>query len=137
MQRAFHSTLLIVLAFAAIVSTLVAAVIATPPTAVSSSNGITLRWTTEDESNVVRFEVLRSDTKTGFILIATVPKLGDGSTYEYVDRSVFKTEDRVFVYKIRAVFLNESTQESPQVAVSYSLSSAAKRTWGSIKAMFR
>lgn len=127
----------VVMALGLVVTVLTAAIIHHGPTAESTPSGITVRWGTEDESGVTQFVILRSDTKSDFVEIALVAPKGNYSTYEYVDRSVFKVQDRIFVYKIRVLLAQGAPQETPPSFVSYSISSAAKRTWGSIKAMFR
>jgi hypothetical protein len=61
---------------------------------------------------------------------------GNNSTYEFVDKQVFKATSGVYQYKIRIVDGTTPPNETEVVTVSH-LSSAYKRTWGSIKAMFR
>ena len=120
------------------IGTVYAIVIKDRPTAQSNGSDIIVRWTTVDESGVQRFDVLRRASWTGdFLVIGFVDQLkGDNSAYEFVDKSAFKTSSGVYQYKIRIINGQSPAPESDIVTVSH-VSSAAKRTWGSIKAMFR
>ena len=127
--------LLLALAF---VATLSAVVIKDRPTAQSNGTDITIRWNTLDETGVIRFEVVRRSGASGdFSLVGIVDQLkGNNSSYEFVDKSAFKTDGGLYQYKIRIINGQNPSPETDIVSVSH-LTSAAKRTWGSIKAMFR
>lgn len=132
--------------FAAILSIIILLLAATAfaeiikdrPTALSNGSDIILRWNTVDEAGVQRFEVLRrAGTEGDFSLVGAIEQLkGNNSSYEYIDKSVFKANSGVYQYKIRIINGTNPAPETEVVSVSH-LSSAAKRTWGSIKAMFR
>lgn len=115
----------------------VAAVIKDRPTAMSNGSDIVVRWNSDSEAGVHQFVVIRrAGTEGEFIPVATVAPKGDRSSYEYVDRSVFKATASVFQYRIRVVNGLTPAPETEIVTVSH-VSSTARRTWGSIKAMFR
>ncbi len=115
----------------------VAAVIKDRPTANSNGSDIIVRWTSENESGVQEFVVVRRAGIDGeFVPVATLATKGDHSSYEYIDRSVFKANTGVFQYRIRVMNGQTPAPESEIVTVSH-VSSTARRTWGSIKAMFR
>lgn len=104
----------------------------------SDGNNITLEWKTRTEQNLVSFEVQRKAGSEGeFITIATVEPRGSNSYYSYVDRSAYKGSASVYLYRLK---INEGSSSpasySSDITVSHSVSSV-KRTWGSIKAMFR
>ena len=103
-------------------------------------NQVEVKWTVTAESNLKGYRILRSTDDVDFKKIAFVEAEGVQSgerTYKYVDRSVFKSSDRVYYYKIQFVNLDETvTNYSQTVKVSPQISSS-RRTWGSIKAMFR
>lgn len=103
------------------------------------SGFIVVKWGTENEVGVVKFEVLRSEGSTDrFQKIAEISELkGSNSSYEYEDHTVFRTTDRFFKYKVRVVFQDGTFSDSAAEGISFAATSAAKRTWGSIKAMFR
>lgn len=105
----------------------------------ASSDGsvITLRWNSKDETNVSMYVVERRVGTNGqFIQIANMEPKGP-SWYEYVDKTAFRSTATLYQYLIRIKFTNGITdQEIGPVSVSHSVNSV-KRTWGSIKAMFR
>lgn len=105
----------------------------------ASSDGsvITLRWNTKDEINISKYVVERRVGTNGqFIQIANIEPKGP-SWYEYVDKTAFRSTATLYQYQIRIKFTNGITdQEIGPVSVSHSVNSV-KRTWGSIKAMFR
>ncbi len=131
-----YSLLLFALALLFVVA--YAVVIKDKPVAYSSGGDIVIRWTTVDESGVIKFDVLRrAGTSGDFTVIGSVDQLkGNNSTYEFVDQSVFKISSGIYQYKIRIINGENPPPETDVVTVSH-VSSAAKRTWGSIKAMFR
>ena len=130
-------TTLLLLASLVVISGLTAGVIKDKLSAVSNGSDITLTWETLDESGVQKFEVLRRAGTTGdFVSIASVNPKGNNSSYQYVDQQAFKTTGGIYQYKIRIINGQVPAPESEIVTVSH-LSSTAKRTWGSIKAMFR
>ena len=101
------------------------------------SNGTTIvvRWISETELDVRGFQVeRRAGTDGPFILLTApyIPAKGDGSTYEFVDNAAYRVTDNLYQYRITAVG-NNSTY---YVTVNHRVSSV-RRTWGSIKAMFR
>ncbi len=107
------------------------------PVASPSGSAIIVRWESLDESSIDRFEVWRkSYNKSEFTFVSIVPKMGDNKSYEYLDQQVFKNVDGIYVYEIRGMSGENIIVRSDLATVSH-VSSAAKRTWGSIKAMFR
>ena len=120
-----------------VVSIAYGSIIKDRPTALSNGSDIYVRWATEDESSVLRFSIVRRAGTTGdFIEISTIGPKGDNSSYEFIDRSVFRMTDGIFQYRIRA-YTNETTFGETEIVTVSHVSSTARRTWGSIKAMFR
>jgi len=111
-------------------------VIVEGPTASNAGDNIIIRWKTGDESGVSEFQIWRSGGQGSFMQVGTVSPKGNNSSYEFEDRSVFKTESSVYNYRIAVVFNDNTRSLSSTITVSH-LSSTARRTWGSIKAMFR
>ncbi len=111
-------------------------VIVEGPTASNADDNIIIRWKTGDESGVSEFQIWRSGGQGSFMQVGTVSPKGNNSSYEFEDRSVFKTESSVYNYRIAVVFNDNTRSLSSTITVSH-LSSTARRTWGSIKAMFR
>lgn len=136
-MKAARTPFLVVVSLVLITSIAVGVIIKDRPVAYSNGSDIILQWATVDESSVQRFEVLRrAGTAGDFVSIALVDKKGDNSAYVYEDRSVFKIESGIYQYKIRVITGQTPAPETEIVTVSH-VSSTARRTWGSIKAMFR
>ncbi len=106
-------------------------------TARSESENIVLKWETQEENNIEYFAVERKTPNTSFILIDKIDPKGDNSSYTYTDKNIYKTNDDLYVYRIAIhEYNNSNVTYSAEVSVSHYLSNV-KRTWGSIKAMFR
>jgi hypothetical protein len=109
--------------------------------AAQSGNSIRITWQSESENGVDYYQVFRSSSKDGpFTCIrSNVSRLGSYQMYVLDDNcDLFKTSGRILFYKVRVVLVDGSFKESVAVSTYYSsTSSTAKRTWGSIKAMFR
>ncbi len=109
-----------------------------------NGNSIRVTWTSGSESGIKYYEVYRSTENASPFNIcvrANIPLLGDNQLYTIDDNcDLYKTEGSFYYYKVRAVYSSDGSDGafSDAVGTSYSsASSAAKRTWGSIKAMFR
>ncbi len=106
-------------------------------------NKVYLTWKVSLESEIKGYKVLRGfdPTQLGnleFISATSNPiPLGDTKKYEFIDKSVFKSDGRSYYYQVavinnqgEAVTTTEIREVSPQI-------SSVRHTWGSIKAMFR
>ena len=102
----------------------------------SQSENVQVEWKTGDESNVNHFSILRKTPQTSYVEIATVQPRGSNSLYTYVDQSIYKTNDVIFIYQLKIVDNDMLTTYSIERSASPNIS-GIKRTWGSIKAMFR
>ena len=104
----------------------------------SQSDGtILIRWTVASETGIDHYEIYRSTTNVGQFV-----KIGDQKcgVFEFKDTGLFKTTIKYFCYKVIAIATDQSVRsQSAIVGTLYNdgTSSTAKRTWGSIKAMFR
>lgn len=105
--------------------------------ATSDGVDVTLRWVTEDEANVLLFEVeRRSGTEGSFVKIGQIDPKGP-SLYEFVDHSAFMKVTSIYQYRIKISFSGgQAPYYTNPLTVSHTVS-GVKRTWGSIKAMFR
>lgn len=103
----------------------------------SESDDVRLEWQTSEETNLQNFVVERKTPQSSYIEIASVQPKGNNSYYTFTDQNAYKTNDMVFVYRLKIVDNNSQVTYSADVTVTHSISSIAKRTWGSIKAMFR
>lgn len=103
----------------------------------SDGANIILRWLTEKESNVEKFQVERRIGVDGsFLSIGTVDPKGP-SLYEFIDYSAFRKATNIYQYRIKIVFSDgRQSQYVGPISVTHSVS-GVRKTWGSIKAMFR
>lgn len=103
----------------------------------SNGTNVTITWVTDDESSVARFEVeRRSGAEGDFGYIATVNTKG-ASIYEFVDYSSYRSTGTLYQYRLKVVYSDGRTATyAGPVSVIHTVS-GVRRTWGSIKAMFR
>jgi len=105
----------------------------------SAGDNVKLYWRTEDESGLDHFDINRASGASGsFQMINPQPITAHGvpSEYTYIDKSVFKPADGFFRYQLIDVKRDGSREWLDPISLSHSVS-GVKRTWGSIKAMFR
>lgn len=104
--------------------------------AVGASQGVFLQWTTAREAGVTEFRVQRSFDGQRFITIHTTRPFGMGHTYSYTDDDLFKGPQQTYYYRLEIAGVDEriSYSGTEEVALNFS---GIRRTWGSIKAMFR
>ena len=102
----------------------------------SEGDDIKLEWKTKEETNLQNFKIERKTPQSSFVEITTVQPKGSNSYYSYLDQSTYKMSDMIFIYRLKIVDTNGQASYSNEVSVSHSVS-GVKRTWGSIKAMFR
>ena len=100
-------------------------------------NSIRLEWDSEQEIDLFEYQIERSATGGDFMYIGFLAPQGDNSHYTYLDETVFaKITDRTYSYRIKILEKDESYTYSSVITVTPILS-AARETWGSIKAIFR
>ncbi len=105
--------------------------------ATSDGSNVTLRWITDDESSIARFEIeKRSGTDGEYKTIASIEPRRL-SIYEFVDYSAMNKTSSLYQYRIKVVFTNGANPlYVGPVTVTHSVS-GVRKTWGSIKALFR
>lgn len=137
-----RNRILILLLLLVAPSLLVAEVFKGMPTRVQGS-AMTIRWETSDETSAVGFVVVRREYRSGgtglWEEVGRVAASGRSSVYVLEDTEVFKAADRILEYEVRAINGEDRVVESVRLTtiLSSGLTSAVRRTWGSIKAMFR
>ena len=106
---------------------------------VADSNGdnIILTWQTSDEQNVQQFEILRGPDKDNLTSIAIIASQGNNSSYTYIDKNAYKTNSSFYAYGLVVVDYDGSKTDPLTIGVSHDGVSSVKKTWGSIKALFR
>ncbi len=105
--------------------------------ATSDGVDVTVRWVSEDEAGVAMFEIERRGGTDGeFVPIGHIDPKGP-SVYEFVDHSAFMKTASIYQYRIRVSFSNgQAPYYTAPMTISHAVS-GVRRTWGSIKAMFR
>jgi len=106
---------------------------------VALTDKVVLIWQTTSEQNLSKFMVERSTDGEMYFVINMVAAKHKPSNYEYIDKSIFAkptSGDRVYNYRLKLVFTDNSTQYTDPIHVTPRIS-GTKHTWGSIKALFR
>ncbi|MBK8946033.1 MAG: hypothetical protein IPM32_12295 [Ignavibacteriae bacterium] len=128
----------ILITFLLILSTTIGGTLIDSFVAKSNGDSITLTWQTIVEENVKEFEILRGKDKDNLTPIATVDAKGNNSEYSFVDENAYKTSGSFYAYGL--VLVDNAGNKSQVVMntqVVHDKVSGVKRTWGSIKALFR
>lgn len=101
-------------------------------------NDFRVSWTTEVEDEVRHFEVMRRSPNSNeqFVRVYSVPAHGIGREYGFLDAQVFKSGSDKLDYRLEAVYQNGVREAVRTESVNYT-STAVRRTWGSLKAMFQ
>lgn len=103
----------------------------------TEGENVKLEWKTGEESNLNKFVIERKTQQSSYVDLTTITPKGNNSFYTYIDESIYKASDYVFTYRLRIVDNDQKISYSSEVSVAPNLSDITKRTWGSIKAMFR
>ena len=105
--------------------------------ATNAGADVILTWKTIDETNVREFQIERSsndEPDPKVIGSVTAAKL---SLYVFKDQSAFKKITGYYYYNLIIVYTDNSRQTlNEQAEINHSVS-GVRRTWGSIKSMFR
>lgn len=106
-------------------------------------NEIEVAWLVQNEENLLHYNLRRKMTQDNeFVEIAQLQPEPPGNQgqlrYQYLDRNVFRTSaaSEPVIYELEAVFTDGERRFIGQAEVNYT-STAVRRTWGSIKAMFQ
>ncbi|HKB85353.1 MAG TPA: hypothetical protein VKD08_04225 [Ignavibacteriaceae bacterium] len=102
----------------------------------AEGENVKLEWKTTTETNLANFIAQRRTPDSQFADLAVINPTGDNSVYTYLDQAAYKMTNPIFVYRLKIVDKDGSYTYSSEVSVSPNIS-GVKRTWGSIKAMFR
>lgn len=102
----------------------------------SEGESVRIEWETGEETNLQHFIIERKSPESSFIDIATIQPKGSNSFYTYLDESAYKSNDLLFIYRLKIVDTNGQLSYSSPISVTPNIS-GLRRTWGSIKAMFR
>lgn len=136
-----------VLLFLALPAALLATGVVTGFVAIPDNDRVYVRWTSQNESTLIRYELYRQIDGASPVFLAAFAPQGNHRNYEYVDMSVGGLNRHLnpneppaslaaqrLTYTLK--MLTASGALEVQTHVSFQ-TSATRRTWGSIKALFR
>ncbi len=105
--------------------------------ATNADADVIVSWKTLDETNVKEFRIDRhSSDDPEYITLGTVAA-AHLSSYSFRDRTAFKKATSIYYYRLVIVFNDNTTQVFANEASIDHTVSGVRRTWGSIKSMFR
>jgi len=104
--------------------------------AVSHGQEVYLQWATTQETGLSSFRIQRSFDGRYFHNLHTVTPTGSNSSYSYIDDDLFKSNLQTFYYRIEVATASQQVSYSVTERVELAFS-GIRKTWGSIKAMFR
>lgn len=133
-----HSGILLII-LACIVSVYAGVTISLQVQSQGDNSNLSWQVTGMSLSDQQRFSIQRKTPQTDYQEIGSITASSTNNFYQYTDKAVYKTTDVMFVYRIRLVDVNNPNYvygSSDEVHISLSIS-GVKKTWGSIKAMFR
>ena len=99
--------------------------------------GVLITWETDQEDEVETFEVFRkAGFDAQFARVAQSDDLGPDQQYRWIDKNVYKKGSVFIDYRLEVVFTDGVRQRLAEKKINYT-STAIRRSWGSIKAMFQ
>lgn len=104
----------------------------------SDRNNIIISWQAISESNLKHYIIQRKSgtVNSDYVDIAVISPRTD-MIYEFIDREVFKTTGSWYKYRLKIVDNDKSSTYLEQEGSINPNFSTVKRTWGSLKALFR
>jgi len=102
----------------------------------SDGNNIIIAWQAISETNLKQYIIQRKSGNGDYVDVAWINPRPD-MNYEFTDREVFKTTGSWYKYRLKIVDNDGSYSTLDQVGMISPNVSSVKRTWGSIKALFR
>jgi hypothetical protein len=101
-------------------------------------SGMLVSWQVDVENDVQEYELQRMTrfTNNRFVKVESFPPHGANKAYSYRDSQVFKASEEQVDYQLEVIYTNGVRELLAREQVNYT-STAIRRTWGSIKAMFQ
>ena len=95
-------------------------------------------WSTAVEEEVHEFELLRKTTSSNdqFVKVFAARPHGTLKEYQFRDSQVYKSGSEQLDYKLDVVFTSGVRETITLKSINYT-STAVRRTWGSLKALFQ
>ncbi|MDA1028301.1 MAG: hypothetical protein O3B41_04510 [Bacteroidetes bacterium] len=97
-----------------------------------------ISWQSEIEEDVRQFEIMRRTpfSNEQFVRVFEAPAHGVNKLYGFRDSQVFKSGSDKVDYQLEAVYSNGVREIVKTQSMNYT-TTAVRRTWGSLKAMFQ
>ncbi len=97
-----------------------------------------IAWQSEIEEDVRQYEIMRKTpfSNDQFVRVFEVPAHGINSSYGFRDSQVFKSGSDKVDYQLDVVYSNGVREIVKTQSMNYT-TTAVRRTWGSLKAMFQ
>ena len=97
-----------------------------------------ITWQSDIEEDVRQFEIMRKTPYSNdqFVRVHNVLAHGVNKAYTYRDSQVFKSGADKVDYQLEAVYSNGVREVVKSQSLNYT-TTAVRRTWGSLKAMFQ
>ncbi|MGQ9806282.1 MAG: hypothetical protein ACUVRP_09420 [Chlorobiales bacterium] len=114
--------------------------------AIPDNDRVYVRWTSQNEATLIRYELYRQQDQSAPTFLTAVSPQGNNRNYEFIDMSVEMNRNsnpnnpaiplslQRLTYTLKMVTASGTTELQTQVAFQ---TSTTRRTWGSIKALFR
>ena len=101
-------------------------------------NDLVVSWQTAREVEVREYEVQRMTrlTNNQFVKVESLSPHGPNKPYVFRDDQVFKASSEQVDYRLEVIYVDGVREQLASEQVNYT-STAIRRTWGSIKAMFQ
>ncbi len=101
----------------------------------SDEGVVKVSWNVNSETNLKNYCIERKPLNGDYTEIGRIPA-ENKNYYEFMDYTAYKNDGAIYVYRIKLLDSDNSYTYSAEVNVSHQVSSV-KRTWGSIKSLFR
>ncbi len=102
----------------------------------TEDDNVVISWQSGEETNLKEYVVERKSSEVSFSEIGRVAPKGSYSFYKYSDENAYKISSSFYTYRLKIVDNDNTVSYSSEMSVIHK-PSAVKRTWGSIKALFR
>ena len=102
----------------------------------SDGNNIIIAWQAISETNLKQYIIQRKSGNGDYIDVVWINPRAD-MNYKFTDSEVFKTTGSWYKYRLKIVDNDGSATYLEQLGMISPNISSVKRTWGSIKALFR
>lgn len=97
-----------------------------------------IAWQSEIEEDVRQYEIMRKTpfSNDQFVRVFEAPAHGINRSYDFRDSQVFKSGSDKVDYQLEVVYSNGVREIVKTQSMNYT-TTAVRRTWGSLKAMFQ